>query len=191
MLIYFLIYSVLSFIVAFPLAWYQGFALEHQYHLSNQSLGAWFGDELKGLGVGLFFFGVIPIIMLAYLAMEKIRRWWLVLAIGSVPVVVIATLIQPVIIDPMFNKFTPLENQELKGRILALAAKAGIPGRNVYQVNKSIQTNKYNAYVNGFGASQRIVLWDTTLKGMKEDEILFVMGHEVGHYRLGHVWQGI
>ena len=191
MLIYLTIYSLLSYVLAFPLSWYQGFALEHQYQLSNQSFGAWFGDELKGLAIGIVMSAVIPLVMLAYLAIEKIRLWWVALAIGSVPVIVILTLLQPIVIDPMFNKFTPLKDQGLKQQIVDLAAKAGIPGRNVYEVDKSAQTKKFNAYVNGFGASQRIVLWDTTLKGMKHDEILFVMGHEMGHYRMGHIWKGI
>ncbi len=191
MLIYFTIYSLLSFVIAFPLSWYQGFALEHQYHLSTQTFAKWFIDALKDQGIGIVFFGVVPLVMLAYLAIEKYRRWWIALAIGSVPVVVIATLIQPIVIDPMFNKFTPLHDQVLKAQILALAAKAGIPSRKVYEVDKSAQTVKYNAYVTGFGASQRIVLWDTTLKGMKTDEILYVMGHEMGHYRLHHIWKGI
>ena len=191
MLIYLTIYTLLSFVISFPLSWYQGFALEHQYQLSNQSFGAWFGDELKGLGIGIVMTAVIPLVMLAYLAIEKVRLWWVALAIGSVPVIVILTLLQPIVIDPMFNKFTPLKDQGLKQQIVELAAKAGIPGRNVYQVDKSAQTNKFNAYVTGFGASQRIVLWDTTLQGMEQDEILFVMGHEMGHYRLGHIWKGI
>ena len=191
-LIYFVLYTVLTTVIGFPLAWYSGFALEHQYQLSNQTFGSWFGDELKGLAVGLVFFGVIPIVMLAYLAIERSpRRWWMWLALGSVPLIIFAVLIQPIAIDPLFNKFTPLKDQQLKAEILDLAAKAGIPSRNVYQVDKSAQTKKYNAYVNGFGASQRIVLWDTTLQGMSKDEILFVMGHEMGHYRLGHIWKGI
>ena len=191
MLIYFAIYSVLSFMISFPLAWYQGFALEHKYQLSTQSFGGWMGDELKGLLIGIVLFGVVPIVMLAYRAIERYKRWWVALAIGSIPLVIVATLIQPIIIDPMFNKFTPLKDQVLEQQILDLAARAGIPSRNVYQVDKSAQTKKFNAYVNGFGASQRIVLWDTTLKGMSTDEILFVMGHEMGHYRLGHIWRGI
>jgi Zn-dependent protease with chaperone function len=190
-LTYFGIYSVLSYVLTFPLVWYQGFLLEHHYHMSNQSFGRWFGDEMKGLGVDLFFFGVIPLVMLAYLAIQKYRHWWLALALASFPLVTIATLIEPVVIDPLFNKFTPLQDQALKQEILALAARAGIPGRNVYQVDKSEQTNAYNAYVNGVGASQRIVLWDTTLEGMRDDEILYVMSHEMGHYRLGHIWKGI
>ena len=191
MLIYLTIYTLLSFVISFPLSWYQGFALEHQYQLSNQSFGAWFGDELKGLGIGIVMTAVIPLVMLAYLAIEKIRLWWMALAIGSVPVIVILTLLQPIVIDPMFNKFTPLEDQALKQQIVDLAAKAGIPGRNVYQVDKSAQTKKFNAYVTGFGASQRIVLWDTTLKSMSKDEILFVMAHEMGHYVLAHIWKGL
>jgi len=104
---------------------------------------------------------------------------------------VAGTLLTPLVFDPAFNKFTPLHDVVLRDRILALAAKAEIPARRVYEVDKSKQTTTYNAYVTGFGASQRIVLWDTTLKGMSEDEILFVMGHEMGHYRLHHIWKGI
>ena len=191
MFFYLTVYSLIGFVLSFPLDVYQGFLHEHQYGLSNQTFPAWFAEELKGLGLGLVFSAVIPIVMLAYLAIEKVRLWWVALAVGSVPVVVMLTLLQPLVIDPMFNTFTPLRDQQLKQQIVDLAAKAGIPGRNVYEVDKSAQTKKYNAYVNGFGASQRIVLWDTTLKGMSTDEILFVMGHEMGHYRLGHIWKGI
>jgi Zn-dependent protease with chaperone function len=191
-LVYFTLYSLVGFLLGFPLAWYDGFAVEHQYGLSTQSFLGWLREQGIGLAVGLVFFGVVPLIALAYGAIRKSpNRWWLWLGLGTIPVIIIATLIQPLVIDPLTNKFTPLKNQELKGKILALAAKADIPGRNVYQVDKSTQTKKYNAYVNGFGASQRIVLWDTTLQGMTEDEILYVMGHEMGHYKLGHIWKGI
>jgi Zn-dependent protease with chaperone function len=174
------------------LTWIQGFALEHQYNLSNQTFGAWFVDELKGLGLSLVFIGVVPIAALSYWGIAKRPRdWWLVLAIGSLPVIVLGVLLQPLVFDPAFNKFTPLQDKQLESQILALAEKSGIPGRKVFEVNKSAQTKKLNAYVSGFGASQRIVLWDTTLKGMKADEILFVMGHEMGHYVLGHIWKGI
>jgi len=91
----------------------------------------------------------------------------------------------------MTRRITVTDIQQLKERILDLAARAEIPARHVYEVNKSAQTRKFNAYVSGFGPSQRIVLWDTMLEGMEEDEILFVMGHEMGHYRLGHIWKGI
>jgi len=191
-LIYLVLFSAAGFVLDFPLSWYRGFALEHQYGLSNQNFGAWLGDEAKDFAVNIFFLGVAGLLSLAYLAIEKSpRRWWMWLSLGTVPVIVISVLIEPVLIDPLYNKFVPLKDQQLKTRILELAAKADIPGRNVYQVDKSKQTKKINAYVNGFGASQRIVLWDTTLKSMKEDEILVVMGHEMGHYKLGHIWKEI
>ena len=191
-LIYLAVYSVIAFILYFPLSWFTGYFHEHQYGLSNQNFRSWFGDELKGLFLNVVILGGVGLVALAYMAMRKYpRRWWIYLAVGSVPVVVVLTLLQPLVIDPMFNKFEPLKDQTLKREILDLAAKAGIPGRNVYEVDKSKQTKKFNAYVNGFGASQRIVLWDTILAGMKSDEILFVMGHEMGHYRLGHIWKGI
>ena len=181
-----------SFVLELPLSFYGGFALEHRYGLSTQSFGAWLGDQGKDVAVNLFFFGVTGLLALAYLVIRRSpTRWWLWLALGSIPVIAGGTLIEPLVIDPLYNKFQPLHDQELRAKILTLAARAGIPGRNVYEVDKSRQTKKYNAYVNGFGPSQRIVLWDTTLEGMKEDEILAVMAHEMGHYVLRHIWKGI
>ncbi len=190
-LVYLTLYSLVGAALGFPFAWYQGFALEHQYALSNQSFGAWLREEGIGLAVSLCFLGVVPLVALAYGALEKQpRRWWLWLALGTLPVILAGSLISPYV-DGLTNKFTPLRDQALKREIVALAEKAGIPGRNVYEVDKSRQTRKYNAYVSGFGVSQRIVLWDTTLKGMRKDEILCVMGHEMGHYVLHHIWKGI
>lgn len=191
-LIFLVMYMAVDFVLAFPLAWYHGYALEHQFGLSNQSFASWLGEQGKSLVVGVVFFGLVPIVWLAYQAIARWPRgWWLAVSLATLPLIVAGTLIQPLLVDPLFNTFTPLRDQELRGRIVALAERAGIPGRNVFEVDKSAQTKKYNAYVNGFGASQRIVLWDTMLRGMNEDEILFVMGHEMGHYKLGHIWKGI
>jgi len=191
-LVYFVLFSAIVFLLQLPMEWYRGFALEHQYGLSNERLLDWFTDELKGLGFSVLFLGVVPLVALAYGALAKYpRTWWLWLGGASLPLILVTTLLSPLLFEPAFNKVTPLSDQALKAEILGLAARAGIPGRNVFQVNKSEQTNKYNAYVSGFGASQRIVLWDTMLKGMERDEVLFVMGHEMGHYRLHHMWKGI
>ena len=191
-LVYLVLYTVVASIATFPVVWYDGFVIEHRFGLSNQPFGGWFGDQAKELMLSLFFLGVLPILWLAYTAISRSpRRWWLWVGLATLPIIVGGALIEPLVVDPLFNKFTRLQNPRLEARILDLAARAGIPGRNVYEVDKSAQTNKYNAYVNGFGVSQRIVLWDTTLRGMNEDEILFVTGHEIGHYALRHVWKGI
>ena len=190
--VYLALFTGVTFVLSFPLTWYDGFAIEHQYGLSGQSLGQWMTEQGKAAALGLFVLGVIPILWLIYTTIARSpRAWWLWLGLGSLPFIVAGTLLGPLVVDPVFNRFAPLENQQLKARILDLAARAHIPGRNVFQVDKSRQTNRYNAYVNGFGVSQRIVLWDTTLKGMSEDEILFVVGHEMGHYKLGHIWTGM
>lgn len=190
-LVYLAEYLGVTFVLGFPLAWYQTFALEHEYGLSNQSFGAWLGEQGISILVALVLLGVVPMLALVYRDFEKHPRgWWLRLAIGTLPVIAAVILISPYL-DALYNKFTPLRDAALRTEIVSLAERAGIPGRNVYEVDKSRQTKKYNAYVNGFGATQRIVLWDTTLEGMTKDEILFVMGHEMGHYVLRHIWKTI
>ncbi|MEO7866833.1 MAG: M48 family metallopeptidase, partial [Candidatus Eisenbacteria bacterium] len=191
-LVYFMLYSCAVFMLSLPLAWYEEYALEHQYALSNQTWIEWLIDSVKGLVFTIVAVGVVPLLSLAWSAIEHWpRTYWRWLALGTLPVAVAGTLLQPLVLDPIFNRFTPLADASLKGEILALGARAGIPGRRVYQVDMSTKTNKLNAYVNGFGASQRIVLWDTTLQKMKRDEILFVMGHEMGHYVLNHIWKSL
>jgi Zn-dependent protease with chaperone function len=191
-LVYLALFSVVTWLIGLPLEWYRDFALEHRYGLSTQGFGAWFGDSAKGVAIGIVMLGVLPVMWLVYMALKSSpRRWWLRLALGTIPFMMLFMLLQPLVIEPVFNKFKPLANVELRNRIVALAERAEIPGRKVLEADKSKQTTKYNAYVSGFGASQRIVLWDTTLKGMQEDEILFVMAHEMGHYKLGHIWLSI
>lgn len=192
MLVFFTLYSVAQFVLLFPLAWVQDFALERQYGFATQSQTGWLLDQLKSLVFQIVAVGVVPLLALAWRAVESSpRRWWLWLAAGTLPVAVASVLLQPLVFDPLFNKFTTLHDEALRQDILALGARADIPARNVYEVDMSTRTKKINAYVSGFGASQRIVLWDTTLKGMSKDEILFVMAHEMGHYVLAHIWKGL
>ena len=188
-LVYLALYLVLGFVLDFPLAFYRDFALEHRYGLSTESFGPWLLDLLKDVLISLVFLGVVPLVKFAYVPIRRFpRHWWLALGLGTLPVILAGALIQPLVVEPLFNRFTPLQDKRLEARILEVADRAGIPARHVLQVDKSRQTRKYNAYVSGFGPSQRIVLWDTTLKGMTADEILFVVGHESAHYRLHHMW---
>ncbi|HEX2203422.1 MAG TPA: M48 family metallopeptidase [Longimicrobium sp.] len=179
-------YTLLTFAVDLPLAYYTGFVREHAYGLSNQSAGAWWGDTFKALAIGIV--GLALTLWIPYLLLRKSpRRWWLYTSLALVPLVVFFIWLAPVVIDPVFDRFGPMKDRALEARILALADRAGIEGGRVYEVAKREDTNAVNAYVTGFGPSKRIVLWDTLLEKMDERETLFVMGHEMGHYVLRHV----
>ncbi|HEY6402497.1 MAG TPA: M48 family metallopeptidase [Blastocatellia bacterium] len=188
--LYFAIFLIINFVIDFPLSYYRGYARQHAYSLSNQTFGKWIGDEIIGLLIVIvagFLFLWIP-----YLLIRKSpRRWWLYTGLLAIPFFILATLVAPIWIEPLFNKFTPMKNKELEAKILRLAERAGIEGSRVYEVAKSEDTKTVNAYVTGFGATRRIVLWDTIISKLDEDELLFVMGHEMGHYVLGHVWKSI
>jgi Zn-dependent protease with chaperone function len=132
------------------------------------------------------------VLWVPYLLLRKSpRRWWLYSGLALVPFIVIGNLVAPIWNSPLFNKFEPMHDKALEARILALADRAGIEGGRVFEVDKSVDTKTLNAYVAGLWQTKRIVLWDTIIARMDDRELLFVMGHEMGHYVLGHVWQGV
>jgi Zn-dependent protease with chaperone function len=184
--IYIALITLLVWVIDLPLAYWQEFVRPHRYGLSNQTFGKWIGDSLKALAVGIVF---APLVLwVPYLLIRRSpRRWWLYTGLAAVPFLVLVIWATPVFFDPLFNEYGPMHDKRLEADILALARRAGIEGGRVYEVNKSVDTNAINAYVTGFGGSKRIVLWDTLLEKMQRREVLFVMGHEMGHYVLRHV----
>ncbi len=188
--IYLAMFLAISQLLNFPLDFYAGYLRQHDYGLSTQSLGRWFENYGKGLLVA--FISVAAFIWVFYLLLKKSpRRWWFYGSLASIGIMFIMMFVQPIWIDPLFNKFGPMQDKKLEEKILNLAAKAGIQDGRVFEVDKSQDTKMLNAYVIGFGSTKRIVLWDTTIKQMSTNEILFVMGHEMGHYILHHVWWGM
>lgn len=188
--IYFIVLMVLDYGANWPLHYYLGFVRPHAYGLSTQTFAKWFGDSLKSFAI--FLVGGMVLLWLPYLLIKKSpRRWWLYVGLAMIPFYFFVQLIQPVVFDPLFNDFTPVQNKALEAKILTLADRAGIHGSHVYQVNKSVDTKTVNAYVTGFMGTKRIVLWDTIINKLDEHELLFVMGHEMGHYALNHVVKGI
>ena len=188
--LYLAIYSAVEFALGLPLAYATGFAVEHHYGLSNQTLAKWATDALVGLAIGI---GVGYLVVLAIYALLRAspRRWWLYASLALVPFIFLVFLVSPIWIEPLFNKFGPMQDKALEAKIVALARQAGIEGARVFEVAKSEDTRKLNAYVTGFGATKRIVLWDTIVRRLDERELLFVMGHEMGHYVLHHIWMSI
>jgi Zn-dependent protease with chaperone function len=188
--IYLIFFLSISQILDFPLDYYAGYLRQHAYGLSTETIGHWFANYGKSFLVSLVI--AAASVWIFYLVLKKSpRRWWFYGSLVSIGLVFLTMMIQPVWIDPLFNKFGPMQDKKLEQQILTLAAKAGIQGGRVYEVDKSQETKALNAYVIGFGSTKRIVLWDTTLKAMTSDQILFVMGHEMGHYVLNHMWWGM
>jgi STE24 endopeptidase len=182
------LFTILTFAITLPLTYYEEFLRQHEYGLSNQTLQKWWTDWLTALAVTCIAGGLF--LWVPYLLLRKSpRRWWLYTAAAAIPFIVVANLVAPIWIAPLFNKFEPMRDQTLETRILGLADRAGIEGSRVFEVNKSIDTKTLNAYVAGVWQTKRIVLWDTIIARMDDRELLFVMGHEMGHYVLGHVWQ--
>jgi len=168
-------------------------ALSLHYQQSVQGWGSWFWDWTKGefLSIG---FGIVLVLILFAVMRRSPRRWWLYFWFPAVLILLGVIVITPLVIDPLFNKFEPLSNQhpELVAAIEKLTNRAGVsilPER-IFLMAASQKTNAINAYVTGLGASKRVVIWDTTLQKTSNDESLFIVGHELGHYVLGHVWQG-
>ncbi|HEX7679223.1 MAG TPA: M48 family metallopeptidase [Thermoanaerobaculia bacterium] len=188
-MLYFVLLSMVIAALTFPLDFYGGYVVPHQFDLTDQSFAGWLGDFGKGFGVNVAIF--TPLAAIALVIIRRIRRWWIVLWIGTIPLILLGVLATPLVIDPLFNDFRPLRDASLRQALLDEASSAGIEESRVFEVDKSKQTKEMNAYVAGIGPSARIVLWDTILAKLDRDEILSVMGHEMGHYVLKHLWQGI
>lgn len=177
-------------LLQFPLDYYSGFLLEHRFDLSTQSFASWLADWGKGfvLTTALMVF----LIWILYLIIRRSpRRWWFYFWLATIPVTLGVILLQPLIADPLFFKFTPLERTqpELTARIEEMLGRAGleIPRDRIFEMDASSKTKAINAYVTGIGASKRVVIWDNTLEKLEPEEILLVVGHETGHYALGHI----
>ena len=160
------------------------------YGQSVQSWGSWLFDWIKGGAVGLAI--ALPVVWMLYGILRRSpRRWWLWFWLATLPVIVFVVFLAPLVIDPLFFRFEPLEARapELVREIETVTARAGleIPRNKMYVMEASAKLRSVNAYVTGLGASKRVVVWDTTLAKMTPPQTLFVFGHEMGHYVLGHV----
>jgi Zn-dependent protease with chaperone function len=184
-LLYAMLFTIGYALLTLPLAYYEGYVRQHAYGLSTQSLSKWSVDWIKSVAVSSV--GLALVIWIPYLLLRRSpRRWWLYAGLATAPVATFVLIISPIWVDPLFNDFGPMQDRALEARILALADRAGIPGSRVYQVEKSVDTRRVNAYVTGIGSTKRIVLWDTMLAKLNPNEILFVMAHEMGHFVLHH-----
>jgi STE24 endopeptidase len=180
-------------ILGLPSDIYQN-SVDRKYGLSVQGWGSWFWDWTKGQFLAVVL-GIVLVAILYVVIRSSPRRWWFYFWLVSLPIAVILVFLQPLIVDPMFHKFEPLQQKDpaLTVSLEKMVQRAGenIPPERMFWMGAGEKTTELNAYVTGIGASKRIVVWDNTIAKMNTPQIVFVAGHEMGHYVLGHIWKGL
>jgi STE24 endopeptidase len=188
--IYWIQFIVVVGILTFPMSLYEGYFREHQYGLLNQTFGPWMGDQLKGLALGVIL-GAILVVPLFGLVRRLGKTWWVWGAVVMIVFSAFVGVIGPVYIEPLFNRFKPLEDARIKDPILSMARANGIPAKDVYEFDASRQSNRVSAHVSGFANTMRISLNDNLVNRCTLAEIQTTMGHEMGHYVLNHEYKGL
>ncbi|MEV0384428.1 M48 family metallopeptidase [Nonomuraea sp. NPDC050643] len=173
-------------VIRWPLGmWFE--MILRDYGLSIQDWAGWAGDRLKNLGVEVF---LLAVMLLALVALaRRFRRWWIPAAVGAFALTLVASFVYPVVIEPLFNDFTSMQQGSLRTNLLEMAERDGVPVEDVLVADASRRTTALNAYVSGFGATRRIVVYDTLLKA-PQAEVELVVAHELGHAKYDDVLYG-
>jgi STE24 endopeptidase len=181
-------FLVITTLLGFPLAVYEGYFREHKYGLATQTFGPWMLDQLKGLLIGVIL-GGIAVMILVGIVRRLPNTWHIWGAIASMIFIMFTVMIAPVYLLPMFNKVTRLDDPKVTQPILSMARANGISAHDVFEIDASRQSTRMSANVSGFGKTMRITLNDNLLRRGSPEEIQAVMGHEMGHYVLNHIYK--
>lgn len=188
-LLFFAAFIVVVTIASFPLDAI-GHAASRHYGISVQHWPGWFGDWAKSLAISLVI-GSLILLLFNWIVRVSPRRYWIWVWFITLPLIVASVFLSPLVIDPLFNKFEPLQNTHpaLVSKLEEVVAKTGthIPPDRMFLMKASLKSNGLNAYVTGIGATKRFVMWDTATDRLPDDEVLFIFGHESGHYVLNHI----
>jgi STE24 endopeptidase len=184
------LYALAAWLLSLPLTIYQGYFREHQYAMATQSFGPWFTEQLIALAVTMVSFALVAAVFYAVLRRVG-ASWWVWGTFVAVAFVVLLVLVAPVAIDPLFNTYKPVADGPIRNAVLTMAHANGVPADNVYEFDASRQTTRVSANVSGIFGSASIRLNDNLLRRSSAAEIRAVMGHELGHYVLNHVYKWI
>lgn len=183
-----LVFLFFEFILTLPINYFSSYYRLKLVGLSNMSLISWFKNILKDFIISALVLSLAtPII---YYIFKKYRRWYIVVSLLYIPVSIFSVALYPVYIEPLYNNYTPLRT-EIRESVKKLIEKANINKVDLYEVDKSKETSALNAYMTGIFNTKRIVIWDNTINQLKVDEVLSIVAHEIGHYRLNHIPKGI
>jgi STE24 endopeptidase len=185
-----LILMLIGYLSGIPASLYSDFKLEKKYGFSTITIKTWLGDQVKSLLIS----GILMALLFSgfYLFINWLENWWWLAAWGLVVAFTFLMIyLSPVVLMPLFNKFVPLEDEVLKNKILEMARKADFPLAGVYQMDASKRSTHDNAFFTGMGRTRRIVFYDTMVKNYSHQELLSVMGHEIGHWKMKHIFKMI
>ena len=177
-------------LIGLALDYLGGYVHEHRWGFSNQTPGGWLRDKAKAFGVSLII-AYLAAGLLLWIMTSARRLWWLVAGLAMAGVSVVFATLFPVVVMPIFNKYVPIENEELTSALEKILARGGLRSGGFYKEDMSRRTKKENAFLAGLGKTRRIVLGDTLLGRMSVPEIVSVIAHEVGHHRYRHIWKGL
>lgn len=181
---------LIAFCAVLPVSLASGFWHEHRYGLSRQSLAAWLFDALKALLISGLVTSLLTV--LYFFLRRRVRRHgWAVLAGAAVAATVLATLVYPVVVDPLFYRFRPLQDPALRRDLVEMAGKEGIRIHRVLVMEASAKTVRENAYFTGLGRTKRVVLWDNLLANASPAQVRQIFAHELGHWSRGHIVRGL
>lgn len=178
--------AIPSSILSLPFELYGEFGIEKRFGFSKMTVGMWISDQIKGIIVSLV---IAAPLLLAVTGLFKYcgNWWWLLLGCVYLVFSLGISVVYPLFIAPLFNKFTPLEEGELKTRLENLLQKCGFKASGLFVMDASRRSGHSNAYFTGFGKSKRVVLYDTLISQLTSDEIEAVLGHELGHFKHHHI----
>jgi STE24 endopeptidase len=186
--VYWVGFALITTVLALPLAVYTGFWREHQYGLATQTFGAWLGDQAKAFGLQIVLGSILLVVLYAVLRRTG-RTWWLWGSAVTIAFLAFVVMIGPVYLAPIFNTYQPLQDSAIREPILRMAHANGISASEVWEMDASRQTTRISANVSGMLGTERITLNDNLLKRASPAAVEAVMGHEIGHYVLNHVYE--
>lgn len=180
--------GILLSIPGLPLDWWDTFKLEQKFGFNKSTFGLWVSDKFKGLAVGCAI--GFPLLCLLLLIV-RLPLWWLWAAVVFFAFQLLMMIVYPMFIMPLFNKFEPMEEGSLRARLLGLAERTGFLCKTILVMDGSKRSAHSNAFFTGFGKARRVVLFDTLVEQLSEGELEAVLAHEIGHFKLGHIWKMI